>query len=465
MCLAILRLTRQEFCSSSHAAAVTLVDLPRTHHSSLSIAFAPAEVVRRGAAARNDRSMPPSPVRRRRTRDQKDSSFSSSVSQMDNSPSSMSKQTTGIPAATLLAAGLYILSGVSQPLLMTVAGKVGVTDPRAQLYMLFYYAGPASVGLTLRRRQSQTSVTENAKQVPTAAEDERYWPSLPTILRAASIAVLDVFAQSLNYTGNNLSGPTIFAVIYSSVTIWAAVYSRCLLGRDLNCIQWIGVASVFVGLALTAFHSVSIGRNVFLGACLVVIGSSLHALVYVISEKLMTHGEEKITVRANCAVQGFVALFCFSIWEILYTLPRFEELIAAPVRATGSTWVDVMLVLSSIGLANLVHGFSFFVTLKNFPGGSVSAGVMKGLQAVLVFVFTSLVFCGSPGTGEEMCFDTLKLISLIVVVGGILIYGWETDRRHRQGQDEDLSLASSIHFTSISKNGAKASLYERIPEV
>ena len=386
---------------------------------------------------------------------------------MDNSSSSMSKQTTGIPAATLLAAGLYILSGVSQPLLMTVAGKVGVTDPRAQLYMLFYYAGPASVGLTLRRRHRQpqtASATEDEKQVPTSTEDERYWPSLPTILRAASIAVLDVFAQSLNYTGNNMSGPTIFAVIYSSVTIWAAVYSRCLLGRDLNCTQWIGVASVFVGLALTAFHSVSIGRNVFFGACLVVIGSSLHALVYVISEKLMTHGEEKITVRANCAVQGFVALFCFSIWEILYTLPRFEELIAAPVRATGSTWIDVTLVLFSIGLANLIHGFSFFVTLKNFPGGSVSAGVMKGLQAVLVFVFTSLVFCGSPGTGEEMCFDTLKLISLIVVVGGILIYGWETDRRHRQGQDEDLSLASSIHFTSISRNGVK-STYERIPEV
>ena len=376
----------------------------------------------------------------------------------------MSKQT--LPAATLLAAGLYILSGVSQPLLMTVAGKVGVTDPRAQLYMLFYYAGPASVGLTLRRRrrQAQTNATEDEKQVPNRTEDERYWPSLPTILRAASIAVLDVFAQSLNYTGNNLSGPTIFAVIYSSVTIWAAVYSRCLLGRDLNCTQWIGVASVFVGLALTAFHSVSIGRNVFLGACLVVFGSSLHALVYVISEKLMTHGEEKITVRANCAVQGFVALFCFSIWEILYTLPRFEELIAEPVRATGSTWTDVTLVLFSIGLANLIHGFSFFITLKNFPGGSVSAGVMKGLQAVLVFVFTSLVFCGLPGTGEEMCFDTLKLISLIVVVGGILIYGCETDRRHRQDQDEDLSLASSIHFTSIPKNGVKSTLYERIPD-
>ena len=435
----------------------------------------------------------PSPIRRRNNRDKKDPS--SSVSAPAIGLSSTMNQT--LPTATLLAAGLYILSGVSQPLLMTVAGKVGVADPRAQLYMLFYYAGPASVGLTLRRRR-HASATEGSKH------EERYWPSIPTILRAASIAVLDVFAQSLNYTGNNLSGPTIFAVIYSSVTIWAAVYSRCFLGRDMNCIQWIGVALVFVGLALTAFHSVTIGSSVFLGACLVVIGSSLHALVYVIryelldtnvmfsnknyceasnplknvfsislilflkikcSEKLMTTGEEKISVRANCAVQGFVALFCFSVWELVYTLPRFEELIASPVKAAGSTWIDATLVLIFIGMANLIHGLSFFVTLKNFPGGSVSAGVMKGLQAVLVFVFTSLVFCGSSGTGEEMCFDTLKLISLVVVLGGIFIYGIETDnRRHRQGgQDEDL-LASSIHFTSISKNGSKSS-YERIPEV
>ena len=219
----------------------------------------------------------PSPIRRRNNRDKKDPS--SSVSAPAIGLSSTMNQT--LPTATLLAAGLYILSGVSQPLLMTVAGKVGVADPRAQLYMLFYYAGPASVGLTLRRRRP-ASATEDSKH------DERYyWPSIPTILRAASIAVLDVFAQSLNYTGNNLSGPTIFAVIYSSVTIWAAVYSRCLLGRDMNCIQWIGVALVFVGLALTAFHSVTIGSSVFLGACLVVIGSSLHALVYVIRYELL----------------------------------------------------------------------------------------------------------------------------------------------------------------------------------
>ena len=30
------------------------------------------------------------------------------------------------------------------------------------------------------------------------------------------IAIFDIFAQSMVYTGNNLAGPTVFAIIYSS---------------------------------------------------------------------------------------------------------------------------------------------------------------------------------------------------------------------------------------------------------
>jgi hypothetical protein len=46
--------------------------------------------------------------------------------------------------------------------------------------------------------------------------NERYWPSSPHLLYHASyIAIFDILAQSLVYTGNNYAGPTIFAIIYS----------------------------------------------------------------------------------------------------------------------------------------------------------------------------------------------------------------------------------------------------------
>ena len=51
---------------------------------------------------------------------------------------------------------------------------------------------------------------------------------------------------------------------------------------------------------------------------------------------------------------------------------------------------------------------------------------MKVFKAVLVFVATSVVFCGTIG-GSEMCFTTGKLVSLIVVVVGVLVFGKATE--------------------------------------
>ena len=65
--------------------------------------------------------------------------------------------------------------------------------------------------------------------------------------------------------------------------------------------------------------------------------------------------------------------------------------------------------------------------ILHLPGGSTSAGVFKGLQAVLVFVLTHLVYCGRVG-GDEMCFSTIKFLSLVTVAGGVLWYGYATSK-------------------------------------
>jgi hypothetical protein len=44
---------------------------------------------------------------------------------------------------TDVLAALYVLSGVSQPIIMTFCRDAGLADPIAQLYMVFYYFGPA----------------------------------------------------------------------------------------------------------------------------------------------------------------------------------------------------------------------------------------------------------------------------------------------------------------------------------
>lgn len=167
------------------------------------------------------------------------------------------------------------------------------------------------------------------------------------------------------------------------------------------------------------------------------VGSSIHALTYVFNEAVMTRGEEKVSIRVNCSVQGMVACFFYLLWQLLYTQRNFATLIWEPMQHSHTNILGAALLLISLSVTNLIHALSYFHTLKYFPMGAVSAGVMKGLQAVLVFVVTSLVFCGRTG-GSEMCFNHTKLMSLIIVVGGVLLYTKATEREVDESDYENL---------------------------
>jgi drug/metabolite transporter (DMT)-like permease len=365
----------------------------------------------------------------------------------------------------------YVLSGVTQPILMAYASHSGLANPKCQLYMLFYYIGPSLAAFTLRcsprkhkqisdssmqqllsnddRKKQYNAQDDAALNAPSQNqndmdEEAEHWPSRTLLLKASGIAIFDIFAQSMVYTGNNLAGPTVFAIIYSSVTIWAALFSRILLSRSLVKLQWAGVCLVVLGLALTAMDSKTVGKNVFAGACLILVGSSFHGLTYVMSEKIMTPSPidtgkssssnavakepEHLSIRANCAVQGIVAMLVFLLWQIVYTLPRLEPLVLVPMRESGTTALHALFILITITGANLVHSLTFYVTLKHFPGGATSAGVLKGLQAVLVFAASAYFLCERWG-GREMCWSDSKFVSLVIVVSGIMMYGVFTEKK------------------------------------
>ena len=288
---------------------------------------------------------------------------------------------------------------------MTALRSAGLADPSCQLYMMFYYFGTALATFLVKGN----------------------WPSKTTMLKASGIALWDVAAQSMNYTGAALAGPTIFAIVYSSVTIWAAIYSQLFLGRKMDAYQWLAVTAVFGGLALTATDSLELGPGVLHGLLLVVVGSSMHGLFYVLSEAVMTKGEERLTVEQNCAIQGLTASATFASWQLIYTVPRWESKIKGPMEAAGTTAFVGLGLLSIFAILSFVHSITFYHALRHLPGGSTSAGVFKGLQAVLVFILTHIIYCGRVG-GAEMCFSVIKFLSLVTVAGGVLSYGYATSR-------------------------------------
>lgn len=170
---------------------------------------------------------------------------------------------------TLLFLALYVLSGVCQPLLMTVLKEAGLADPKAQLYMVFYYFGPSLWIFTV-----MGNTTQGGRLAAVHTVDP--WPSTWTCLKACVISSWDLLAQAMNYTGASLAGPTIFAIIYSSVTIWTALWARIFLHRQLNYTQWLSISMVFGGLTLSAADSLTLGPHVSRGTLLVLMGSAMH---------------------------------------------------------------------------------------------------------------------------------------------------------------------------------------------
>mmetsp|Transcript_18156 Transcript_18156/g.32433 ORF Transcript_18156/g.32433 Transcript_18156/m.32433 type:complete len:361 (+) Transcript_18156:122-1204(+) len=306
---------------------------------------------------------------------------------------------------TIFLVSLYVLSGVTQPLLMELAKQAGLADKSCQIYMQFYYLGTASVVLLAR------------------SDEQLSWR---TTFKTAGIACVDIMAQTMNYSGATMAGPTIFAIIYSSVTIWCALLSRVFLKRAMSSLQWLSVLVVFIGLGVTGFSSLNLGPEVMRGTVLVMLGSALHALMYVLSEMIMNNGTEVVSATKYCAVYGSSACSAYFLWQMFYTRRHFGELILEPMRMAGTSYGYALAVLFAIGFMSMVHSATFFHTVKYVPGGATSAGVLKALQAVLVFAATSLAFCDRFG-GEEMCFTMDKMISLCIVVVGVVLFGKATE--------------------------------------
>lgn len=105
-------------------------------------------------------------------------------------------------------ASVYLLSGVTQPLLMSIMKVAGIADEKCQVYMLFYYFGPSLVVLpsifpSFSKKSESLSVSNEQKEKNESIEEgqdeeEHSWKhvSMKTYITAATIATSDLFAQT-----------------------------------------------------------------------------------------------------------------------------------------------------------------------------------------------------------------------------------------------------------------------------
>ena len=406
------------------------------------------------------------------------SSPSTNINRTATTTTTTTKSSSSFTWIAFVYATLYVLSGVSQPLLMTFTKNAGLADPIAQIYMLFYYGSPAIVVIPLLIRAIATycccsccgSNKNNYDQHHHGQDhfndNTKRLPSIQACMKACGISLFDIVSTSMNYAGISLAGPTLFSIIYSSVTIWCGIFSFLLLKRQMSTSQWIGISIVFVGLCITATDSLQFGSSVVLGVTLVMVGSMMHAMTYVLCEAIMTIDDEKLTVYETCGIQATTAFTIFVIWQFIYTIPNKEDVLIEPMAIAGTSWTSAIQILTLFGLANLIHSIAYYETLVKCHGGATSAAVFKGLQAVIVFVVTHYIFCGrnpiveGGGAGNEMCFSYTKLASLITVCVGVSWYGIATSKASRE---PNKSKHNRHEYESIPNEADSSSMVEIEP--
>ena len=69
-------------------------------------------------------------------------------------------------------------------------------------------------------------------------------------------------------------------------------------------------------------------------------------------------------------------------------------------------------------LINAIHSAAFFRIIDQI--GAVASALMKGVQTCLVFCVSAVLFCA---VDSAQCFSTLKAVSCVLVVGGVVVYG------------------------------------------
>ena len=90
------------------------------------------------------------------------------------------------------------------------------------------------------------------------------------IIRTIGLGLFFSLIPSLSYCGSGL-----FQVAFSSVAIWSALYSRIILKRPINRVQWLGIGIVTLGLVLSPLSAQNL---------LTLLGAQFYALSYILNE-------------------------------------------------------------------------------------------------------------------------------------------------------------------------------------
>lgn len=259
-------------------------------------------------------------------------------------------------------------------------------------------------------------------------ESKRHSKWLSHHKRFALIATFEVLGNVLGVLGLIFAGSGLFQVVYASVVIFTALFSKTFLGRNPQPKQWLCLFLITLGLAISAFgNSSSLNsdttasnsdttRETFIGMTLTLFCAILYASSYVGVEFTLSEPEAP-SERNIQAFTGLYGLTIISVYILVHTIPNWNTLVLANIEAKKGSLSWVFIAYALLSLSSFLHGISYYKLVGSV--GSVSTGVLQSLRAISVFAISSLAFCGSHA---EQCVTNAKILSMIIVCAGLTGY-------------------------------------------
>jgi len=292
-------------------------------------------------------------------------------------------------------------------------------------------------------------------------------------------AFVDLVSGMCLTFGLLLTGGAIFVILYNSCPAWTAIISRFLLGKKLTVLQVGGVILVCIGLVTNVFGSqlqlassneqgtrgendvVGTGSNIdateeeknasyliIVGSVIVLLGSLLHSLMFVLSDMSMSSLHQYDEVSTSCiggmapvhlddddknkkdahasSVTGEVWSCCLGSLETVFMAMWVTMGISMygfnsdekTADEESIPWQKAAFGFCALVVIDAVHSGAFFTLLKNI--GAVASALLKGIQMIVVVALSAILYCP---TEKSQCLTWIKAISAIIVLSGVMGYG------------------------------------------
>lgn len=282
--------------------------------------------------------------------------------------------------------------------------------------------------------------------------------------------VCDLLGQICAQVSIQMCGSGLFMVIYSSITVFAALFRWYVYGKSLSQGQWSGIFIISLGLMVTALGGKAEEgaggidedpselqsqemSNVVFGMVLALSSAVFYGWVYVLTEQIMKGNLDGLTGGLAPSPIGLATFSGFSgtvltgLYMTVWIGPRWDELVTAPMTAAkGSYGTCVAMYFLLLFMCGL-HNISIIYVGKS-GGGAVATGVNKAVQTVSVFV-ASAIFYGADHLEQQFTFE--KGFGVFLVVGGVLAYSYHSTTTEVRDHEERAANVEAPMVEMMSK--------------